>query len=146
MHPFEATRNDTGRAQAAAILSRLLAELAHAGFLEGEPATLAGQLLARAWTGHADLLDGATEPAPHEVAIAAMALALAVRHQAQRQNETLQGVYFLALGVILDEIARHAASYPFHAVDLRLLDAAAATFSAPAEELRQSPIMDWHGL
>lgn len=146
MNPFEATRNDTGKAQAAAVVSRLLTELANAGVLDGEPTALAHQMLARAWSWKGDLLEGATDAVPHEVAIAAIALALAVRHQARRQNETLQSVYFLALGMLLDEIARNASSYPFHARDLRLLDAAAATFSAPAEEIRSSPTLNWHGL
>lgn len=146
MIPYETTRNDTGKTQAAAILSHVLAELAYAGVLDGKPGALAKQMLTQAWAWNADLLEGAAGSRPHEVAIAAMAVALAVRHQAHRQNETLQSVYFLALGMILDEIARNASSYPFHDTDLRLLDAAAATFAAPAEELRRSPALDWHGL
>lgn len=146
MNSFQATRNDAGKAQAATILSRLLAELAYTGVLEGAPAALAHQMLVRAWAWNADVLDGAAGPRPHEIAITAIALALALRYQAGQQNETLQSVYFLALGLLLDEVARNASSYSFHHVDLRLLDAAAATFSTPADALRRSPALDWHGL
>jgi hypothetical protein len=146
MIPYEATRTVTGKAQAAAIISRLLAELAYAGLLEGEPPLLANQTLARAWTWNPDLLEGTTGPRPHEVAIAAIALALAVRHQAQRQNEILQNVYFLALALLLGEIAAQADTYPFHPLDLRLLDAAAATLAADPSQLEHEPLLDWHGI
>jgi hypothetical protein len=146
MTPYEATRSDTGTTEAAAVISRLLAELACVGIVEGSPAALAKQALDRAWRWNVDLLEGASGPKPHEMTIAATALALAVLHQAHRQNETMQGVYFLALGMILDEIAGNASTYSFHDVDVRLLDAAAATFSAPAEELHRSPGLEWHGL
>ncbi len=146
MTPYEATRIDLDTTEAAAIISRLLAELARVGVVQGEPAVLAKQVLDRAWRWHSDLLEGTSGPKPHEIAIAAIALALAVIHQAHRQNDTMQRVYFLALGMILDEIARSASAYSFHDVDVRLLDAAAATFSAPPEELHRSPALQWHGL
>jgi hypothetical protein len=136
-----------GKAQAAAAIEPLLEQQVEYGLLEGHPKTLANHMVADVWAQKPELFEGKTGPKPHNIAIAAIALAASVRREAHQHNEALQSASLLALGLMLDEIARDAHAYPFHELDQRLLDAAAATFSEQAEEPGcSSAVMDWYGL
>jgi hypothetical protein len=116
------------------------------GLLVGDPKTLAGRLVTQVWAQKPELFEGRLGPKPHQLAVAAIALASGVRLEAYRNNEPLRSSYTFALGLILDGIAANAHAYAFHPVDHQLLDAAAATFSEPLGELQLSPLFESFGL
>ncbi|MHA6203921.1 hypothetical protein ACXU4B_05825 [Dyella soli] len=126
------------RAQAAATIERLLEDQVAYGVLDGHPKTLAHDMVARLWAQEPALLEGASGPVPHQMTVAASALAAGTRREARCNNTDLQGAYTLALGLILDEIAHNAHAYGLHHIDHQLLDSAAATFSEQACALQRA--------
>jgi hypothetical protein len=114
--------------------------------LDGQPRRLAEHLVAQAWAQKPALFEGKAGPRPHKLAASAIALAVGVRAEARQHNSLQQDVYLLALMQMLDEIAHKAAHLPFHELDLRLLDAAAATVDAPCCSQQDGPLIDWFGL
>lgn len=146
MSVLELMRGSWSKAQVVAAVERPLQQLAERGYLEGHPGVLAGLVVEQARVQQPLLFDGDLGSRPHKVAAAAIVLAIAMRLQAQERNEALRDAYTLALGLILDEIARNAHQYAFSELDYRLLDGAAATYSEPAEQLLHAPRLDWYGL
>lgn len=117
------------KAQAAAMIEALLDEQAAYGMIDGSPKLIAHAMVARAWALHPAHFDGPQGERPHQIVVAATALALGVRIEAQTRNITRQCAYTFALGQMLDEIARNAAAYGLRPIDHQLLDAAAAIFT-----------------
>lgn len=146
MDLFEA-KSSTGNSTAAVTaIEALLDQQARNGLLQGDPRLLAGRLVTLIWAQKPELFEGRTGPKPHQMAVAAIALAAGTRLEAYRNNEALRSSYTFALGLILDEIAGNAHAYAFHHVDHQLLDAAAATYAEPTDELQLSPLFESFGL
>lgn len=114
--------------------------------LDGNPVAMANGLVAQAWAAHPALFEGQTGPKPHKASVAAFALAAGVLLEAHRGNEILQNAYTLALGIVMEELAKNAHVYPFHHVDGGLLARAANVLSKEVEALEQSPILSALGL
>ncbi|WP_266180287.1 hypothetical protein [Dyella humicola] len=146
MDLFEAKGSAGTSAEAVTAIESLLDQQLRIGLLQGDPKTLASQLVTQVWAQKPELFEGRIGPKPHRVAIAAIALAAGTRLEAYRNNEALRSSYTFALGLILDEVASNAHVYALHPVDHQLLDAAAATFAEPAGELQLSPLFESFGL
>ncbi|RDI98266.1 hypothetical protein DVT68_14430 [Dyella solisilvae] len=134
------------RAQAAAVIELLLARQVEYGVLEGQPRELAEHLVSQVWAQRPTLFEGKPGPRPHKLAVAAIALAAGIRHEAYRANAALQDAYTLALGHVLEQVASRAADLNLHDIDQRLLDLAAATFFSYPGSLPHEPHLDWFGL
>ena len=146
MDLFEAKSSAGTSTEAVSAIEALLDHQHRNGLLQGDPRTLASQLVTQVWAQKPELFEGRIGPKPHQVAIAAIALAAGTRREAYGNNEALRSSYAFALGLILDEVASNAHAYPLHQVDHQLLDAAAATFSEPAGDLQLSPLFESFGL
>jgi hypothetical protein len=143
---FEAKSITESSAEAVAAIESLLEQQVTNGLLQGDPKTLASRLVTQVWAQQPELYEGRTGPKPHQIAVAAIALAAGMRLEAYRNNEALRSSYTFALGLILNEIASNAHAYAFHHVDHQLLDAAAATFEEPLGQLQLSPLFESFGL
>jgi hypothetical protein len=143
---FEAKSSTANSTEAETAIESLLDQQVRNGLLAGNPKALASRLVTQVWAQKPALFEGRLGPKPHQIAVAAIALAAGARLEAYRNNEPLRSSYTFALGLILDEIASNAHVYAFHHVDHQLLDAAAATFSEPADELQLSPLFESFGL
>lgn len=146
MDLFEAKSSTGNSAEAVAAIESLLDQQVRIGLLVGDAKTLAGRLVTQVWAQKPALFEGRLGPKPHQIAVAAIALAAGARLEAYRNNEPLRSSYTFALGLILSEVASNAHAYALHHVDHLLLDAAAATFSEPAEALQLSPPFESFGL
>ncbi|MET3650990.1 hypothetical protein [Dyella japonica] len=125
MDSFEATL-DADRLPAISLVTRRLQRLIDQGFLEAAPGALAWELVTHAWALRPALFDGREGPRPHPLAVAAIALAEAVRLESFRGDAPLQAIYVLALSTLLDGIAREGELLRLQEVDRHLLDAARA--------------------
>lgn len=146
MDLFEARFRTGNSAEAADAIESLLDLQARNGLLVGDPRAMAERLVTQVWAQRPALFEGRTGLKPHQIAVAAIALAAGMRLEAYRNDEALRSSYTLALGLILNDIALHAHAYSFHPVDHQLLDAAAATFSEPVDDLQLSPLFESFGL
>ena len=117
------------KVQAAAMIEALLDEQVAYGVIDGNPKLIAHAMVARAWALHPAHFDGSQGEHPHQIVVAATALAIGIRIEAQTRNIARQCAYTLALGQMLDEIARNAPAYGLRPLDHQLLDAAAAIFT-----------------
>lgn len=142
----EASSRIASSAEAATAIEVLLDQQVRLGLLAGDARSLAKRLVTQVWAQQPALFEGRLGPKPHQIAVAAIALAAGTRLEAYGNNEPLRSSYTFALGLILDEVASNAHAYAFHQVDHQLLDAAAATFLDPADELQLSPLFESFGL
>lgn len=126
MDESEATFDNADRLPAISLVTRKLQRLIDQGFLEGAPGTLAAELVNHAWAIRPALFDGREGRKPHPLAVAAIALAEAVRLESLRGDAPLQGIYTLALSALLDDTALEREALPLHEIDERLIDAAQA--------------------
>lgn len=145
MDLFEAKFRTESSAAAEAIESLLELQVRN-GLLAGSPRALADRLVTQVRAQQPALFEGSIGLKPHQIAVAAIALAAGTRLEAYSNNEALRSSYTLALGLILNDIALNAHAYSFHQVDHQLLDAAAATLAEPVSDLQLSPLFESFGL
>lgn len=124
MDTSDANVDDADRLPAISLVTRRLQRLIDQGFLEGTPGTLAAELVGHAWALRPALFEGREGPKPHPHAVAAIALAEAVRLESLRGDTPLQAIYVLALAAQLDGVAHEREALRLHEIDQHLLDAA----------------------
>lgn len=142
MDLLQARSANPQREQATAAIERLLALQAAHGLLDDSPRLLAERMISRAWTQKNALLEGRTGEPPHELSIAAIALAVGAQQAAEHGHGALQGNYLLALGHILDEATQPRRQCDFHDTDRSLLDLAAAAFTLCPIGLKDATSLD----
>jgi len=141
MDASEATFDNAERLPAISLVTRQLQRLIDQGFLEGQPGVLAAELVGHAWALRPALFEGREGSRPHPFAVAAIALAEAVRLESLRGDAPLGAIYTLALSALLDGIVSLRVTLPLHEIDDRLIDAAQAVrlgrlYSGPPDPLR----------
>ena len=126
MDPHETMFDNADRLPAISLVMRQLQRLIDQGFLEGAPGALAAELVNHAWALRPALFEGREGRKPHPLAVAAIALAEAVRLESLRGDAPLRAIYMLALSTLLDEIIVEREALPLHGIDDQLIDAAQA--------------------
>lgn len=126
MDASQATFDNADRLPAISLVTRQLQRLIDQGFLEGQPGALAAELVSHAWALRPALFEGREGLGPHPFAVAAIALAEAIRLESLRGDAPLGAIYTLALSALLDGIASLRETLPLHVIDERLIDAAQA--------------------
>ena len=131
---FGAVSSTWSKAQAASIIQGLLDQQVTHGIAELSPLAVSNRLVANAWAINPGMFEGKTGPKPHKAAVAAFALAFGILAERREGTEHMQIAYTLALGIVMDELRKHAEAYPFHHVDFKLLEKAAVVLSEEVEK------------
>lgn len=119
--------------QAAVVIQKLLELQARQGFLEGNPASLANELVHKVWTHRPDVFDGTYGHRPHKLASAALALANGL--VVHRDNYFLKNSLLISLAEILKEVDINRRAYVFSSLDTQLLEVSLKEFFKENERM-----------
>lgn len=133
---FTGARNTLRKAEAAAVVQRLLENQTRVGLVDCKPGPFANELVRAVWAQAPHLFDGSRGAIPHKVSVAAAALANGA-DALIRRNAQDPGAHALiiCLGQILQDVEQNEYLYPFNKLDEHLLGQAAGTFVGLAESL-----------
>lgn len=121
------------KSEAAVVVQNLLEHQRDAGLFEQDPAMTAKALVDAVWQGRPHVFGGQFWQRPHQLAVAACALANGLN--LVRREDSQRDAFAISLGMLLSEFEINGCFYSFSNVDHRLLHEASATYSALANEL-----------
>lgn len=128
---FRSLKDNWKKAEAAAVLEKLLEEQVALGLFGSDPAKSANILVGKAWDAHPELFDGRFGQRPHKLATAAATLAMTLERLPETSSS--RDALTVCLGRLLAAIAEHGVFLPLTALDHRLLDHAGEVFAAIAD-------------
>lgn len=131
---FSGIKNNYHKAQAATVAQTIIQQQAELGLMECPPdlaGPMANKLVQTCWDHQPDTFEGKFGQRPHKLTTAATAFATAAL---AIQRPELKNGMAMCLGVILAEVEKNGAMYPFNSMDSQLLERAAEVFHEVAEE------------
>lgn len=127
------------KSEAAVVVQNLLEHQAQNGLFGFSPAKVATRLVEQVWSSKPDVFDGKFGQRPHEMIVAASALAYSINQP--DDHEPSRDSFSLALANILSELETNGRLYPLNSLDHTLLEEILAIFTAYNKELSESPLI-----